>query len=392
MLNDDDLERAACKLADFRQDSSLSKILDQYAALIESYRQLKSDYEEERGMREKYKRLAQGHGGKPFVLVLVNGNDYDFPEHLVTEWENGGLAVAEILKKAVMGSPRWKDLDHCEIMVRVYVDMQAWAEVLRDVLDPMKQSISVSAFAAGFNRSNNLFDIVDTGNRERTDDKLRAALDLYAAGPQCKHIFFAGCFDDRYVPDLTKHIDKKEKFTLIESPERKPCKDLLTLGMNIETYDILFESQKTTSGTRDGGSADWTPDFSRSESVSTALNPNWWTIRRQTEEERFSLNMDRILNSDKIGLPAADNEQSRSPSVVTEKPETKKSSAAPEKAQVKSNTSAKLASVQKKNGPDPVAKKSPDMAAEKPRKPWKPCKFFKKEGGCRFGLDCRFLH
>lgn len=35
MLNDDELERAACKLADFRLNSALPGILDQYAALIE---------------------------------------------------------------------------------------------------------------------------------------------------------------------------------------------------------------------------------------------------------------------------------------------------------------------------------------------------------------------
>ncbi|OTA07297.1 hypothetical protein A9Z42_0082170 [Trichoderma parareesei] len=383
MLNNDDLERAACKLADFRQDSSLSKILDQYAALIESYKQLKSDYEEERDNREKYKRMAQGRGGKPFVLVLINGNDYNFPEHLMTEWESGGVAVAEVLKNAIMGSPRWKDLDHCEIMVRVYVDMRTWAEVLRNVLDPKHQSISVSAFAAGFNKSNNLFDIVDTGSLEKTDDKLRAALDLYAAGPQCKHIFFAGCLDARYVPDLAKHIDKREKFTLIESPEGKPCKDLLTLGMKIEAFDSLFEAQRIVSGTLNGGSADWTPDFSHSDSMSATSSLHWWTSRREPKEESSWFDFNRI------GLSTGDDERSRSPSIVTAGSKTETNSVVPKKTQVKSNTSAKLENAQKKDGPDSVTKKDPGMVAEKPQKT---CKFFKKEAGCRFGSGCKFRH
>ncbi|KAL6875969.1 hypothetical protein HDV57DRAFT_502607 [Trichoderma longibrachiatum] len=383
MLSEDDLERAACKLSDFRQDSSLSKILDQYAALIESYKQLKSDYEEERDIREKYKRMAQGHGGKPFVLVLVNGDDYDFPEHLVTEWESGGHAAAEMLKNAIMRSPRWKDLDHCEIMVRVYVNMQTWAEVLQDVLDPMNQSISVSAFAAGFNKANNLFDIVDTGDMDKTDDKLRATLELHAASPQCKHIFFAGCFDGRYVPDLAKQTDMKEKFTLIQNPEREPCQDLLELGMNIETYDTLFEAQRITSGTRYGGFALWTPYYPRSTSSSTAFPPDWFSIIGEPIEQRSPLTIDWPQ------LLAAERGQSKSPSTVTGKRNKGKSSAAPQNAQVKSNTSAKLRNVQKENVLTQVAKESSAMDQQKSQKT---CKFFRKYGECRNGLDCRFVH
>ncbi|KAL7811056.1 hypothetical protein V8C26DRAFT_409076 [Trichoderma gracile] len=377
MLNDEDLERAVSKLADFRQDSPLLNILDQYASLIESYKQLKIDYEKERATSAEYSRTAQGHGGKPFVLVLVNGDDYDFPEHLVTEWENGGVAAAEMLKTAVMDSPRWKNFNNCELMVRVYVDMQTWAEVLHDVLDPKNQSISVSAFASGFNRSNDLFDIVDTGDLEKKDDKLRAALNIYADDPQCKHIFFAGCFDARYVPDLAKHLDKTEKFTLMTSPESRPGKDLLELGMIFEAYDTLFEAPKLVSGTRDGDFADWTLW------TSPEYHTYWWSREEEPNEGRFWYDFDRR------GLSTVEDEQSRSLPRLTGRLKTPRFSTVSEKARIKSNTSAKLRNVRKENGVVSVAKKDPGMIAEKSQKP---CRFWKRYGECKFGLDCKYLH
>ncbi|KAL6862074.1 hypothetical protein J3F83DRAFT_746640 [Trichoderma novae-zelandiae] len=275
MLNDDDLERAACKLADFRLDSALGNILDQYCSLIESYKQLKSDYEEERETREKYKRMAKGRGGKPFVLVLVNGDDYLFHDHLVGDGESGGHAAAEMLRKAVMSSPRWKDLDHCDIMVRVYADSQNHDDLMRETEG---SPTSMFYFAAGFNRSTRLFDFVDSGDLENTEAKLRATLDLYATSPQCKHIFFAGCHDGRYVNDVAKYADKRERFTLIANTGRGLPEGYSELGMGLETYSGVFRAQDYPT--------EYPISVSRSGSVSTASTPYWWTVTPQPFRKR----------------------------------------------------------------------------------------------------------
>jgi DNA repair exonuclease SbcCD ATPase subunit len=65
MLADADLVGLDSQLDVFTRDSKQHhethlKLLHQFQELIENYRQLKSDYEEEKESREKYKKLARG--------------------------------------------------------------------------------------------------------------------------------------------------------------------------------------------------------------------------------------------------------------------------------------------------------------------------------------------
>lgn len=74
MHSDRDLELAAQQLAKFRVDGEAyhktqDDVLEKYAALMEDFKRLKSDYEEERDSRERYKQLAKGQERNPFVLV-----------------------------------------------------------------------------------------------------------------------------------------------------------------------------------------------------------------------------------------------------------------------------------------------------------------------------------
>jgi hypothetical protein len=70
MWSDADLDALDAK------HNELSTALEQYRDLLGHYRRLKSDYEEEKEAREKYKRLARGQERNPFVLVLVDGDGY----------------------------------------------------------------------------------------------------------------------------------------------------------------------------------------------------------------------------------------------------------------------------------------------------------------------------
>lgn len=74
MHSDRDLELAAQQLEKLRLDGeayhkSQAGVLEKYAALMEDFKRLKSDYEEERDTRERYKQLAKGQERNPFVLV-----------------------------------------------------------------------------------------------------------------------------------------------------------------------------------------------------------------------------------------------------------------------------------------------------------------------------------
>lgn len=80
MLDDREIDAAVNQLAAYRKDDALNDILNRYEALLDDYKRLKSDYEEERENREKWKLQAKGQERNPFVLVLVDADGYVFDD------------------------------------------------------------------------------------------------------------------------------------------------------------------------------------------------------------------------------------------------------------------------------------------------------------------------
>lgn len=80
MLDDKEIEAAAERLATYRRNDALNDILTHYETLLGDYQRLKSDYEEERENRERWKQQARGQERNPFVLVLVDADGYVFDD------------------------------------------------------------------------------------------------------------------------------------------------------------------------------------------------------------------------------------------------------------------------------------------------------------------------
>lgn len=241
MLPDATIDRVAEKLAEFRRDTTLNELLDQYAVLIEDYRRLKSDYEEEREGRERYKQLARGQERNPFALVVVDGDGYIFDERFVKDGEEGGSRAAKQLNDTIKDSLRRKGLESCEVMVRVYANLTGLSKALCKNGLAGAEKRSLSSFTAGFNRSYGLADFIDAGElKENADFKLKAILRLYADNAQCKHIYFAACHDVGYVSDLTPFRGNSDRFTLIRTPSLLFHKEFDRLGMNIEELPGVF--------------------------------------------------------------------------------------------------------------------------------------------------------
>lgn len=80
MLDDREIDAAVNQLAAYRKDDTLNDILARYETLLGDYKRLKSDYEEEREAREKWKQQARGQERNPFVLVLVDADGYVFDD------------------------------------------------------------------------------------------------------------------------------------------------------------------------------------------------------------------------------------------------------------------------------------------------------------------------
>ncbi|KAK3374735.1 hypothetical protein B0H63DRAFT_549016 [Podospora didyma] len=240
MLSDNDIEAASAQLAQYRKNDPLPDILEKYAALIEDYKRLKSDYEEERESREKYKQLAKGQERDPFVIVLVDGDGYVFDDNLISQRGEGGTTAAQLLCSLIKANLRRKGLEHCQIKLRVYANVHGLSKALAKTGVVGAESRSLASFIAGFNRSHGLADFVDAGElKENADFKLRALLRLYAENPQCKHIFFAACHDVGYISELTPYKDNSTKFTLVDSPCIKFHDEFRKLGMGIELFGVF---------------------------------------------------------------------------------------------------------------------------------------------------------
>ena len=243
MLSDQEIEKNAKQLADYKRNDALPDILERYAALIDDYRRLKSDYEEEREGRERYKQLARGQGKNPLVLVLVDGDGYIFEDDLIRDGADGGTRAAKRLSDAVEHSLRRKGIEKCDVIIRVYANLVGLSKALYKAGLCGAEKRSLAPFTAGFNRAYGLSDFVDAGElKENADFKLRAMLDLYAENSHCKHIYLAACHDVGYVSELTPYRGNRDKFTLLSTPSLHFHNEFHKLGMNIEELPGVFRT------------------------------------------------------------------------------------------------------------------------------------------------------
>ncbi|GAB1727104.1 hypothetical protein NU195Hw_g8022t1 [Hortaea werneckii] len=244
MFSEQQLQQSAGHLADFRHNDirhqeSLAALLDDYAVLIDQYNRLRSDYEEERDARERYKQMSRGQERDPFVLVLVDGDGYVFNDDFVSRGAEGGSKAAQLLKDNINRSLRWKGLEGCQIMVRVYANLVGLSKALAKEGLAGKEKRSLANFAASFTQSNDLFDYVDAGESENSASfKIRAMFRQSVNNSQCKHIFFAGCHDTGYISELAPYSSERERITLVGSGTFHH--EFVKIGPRIENFPMLF--------------------------------------------------------------------------------------------------------------------------------------------------------
>ncbi|KAK1086585.1 hypothetical protein LTR48_003444 [Friedmanniomyces endolithicus] len=223
MLTEKELDASSAQLDALRlistqQQESLSQVLGKYEALVEDYRNLKSDYEEARDSRERYKQMARGQERNPFVLVLVDGDGYVFEDDLISNKDEGGQKAAQLLDEAALSR----------------VNLAG------------NEKRSLAPFAANFTRTNDLFDFVDAGElKENADSKIRALFRQFVDNPQCKHIYFAGCHDVGYINELTPHASNRDRITLVRHPAFHA--EFNKLGLRIEDFPNIFRSTQLDS-------------------------------------------------------------------------------------------------------------------------------------------------
>ncbi|GAW15744.1 hypothetical protein ANO14919_051630 [Xylariales sp. No.14919] len=260
ILSDREIDDAADKLAAFRTRNAEEDFLQRYADLLTSYKQLKSDYEEEKVGRERYKQLARNQERRPFVLVVVDGDGYIFKDEFLRQGADGGSEAAQQLNNVIKKSLQGKGLEHCDIMVRVYANLANLSRILSKYGLATPDKRSLSPFVANFNRSYGLMDFVDAGElKENADFKIRALLNLYADNFQCKHIYFAACHDVGYLSELTRFRGDRNRVTLIRSSGLLFHDQFQRLDLGVEEFYGIFRTiplDSTVLHTKPNSSAD----------------------------------------------------------------------------------------------------------------------------------------
>ncbi|KAI6810250.1 hypothetical protein KC340_g17818 [Hortaea werneckii] len=252
MFSEQQLQQSADQLAgfrhsDIRHQESLTSLLDSYSVLIDQYNRLRSDYEEERDARERYKQMARGQERDPFVMVLVDGDGYVFNDDFIRRGAEGGQNAAQSLKDNINRSLRWKGLEGCRIMVRVYANLVGLSKSLAKAGLAGKEKRSLATFAASFTQSNDLFDFVDAGESEESANfKIRTMFRQSVNNAQCKHIFFVGCHDEGYIDELAPYSSHRERITLVGSGTFHH--EFTKVGLRIENFPMLFRSTTLKGG------------------------------------------------------------------------------------------------------------------------------------------------
>ncbi|KAI1359811.1 hypothetical protein F5Y08DRAFT_64777 [Xylaria arbuscula] len=278
LLTDQEIDDAVNKLAAFRTRLAEEDPLQGYADLLASYKQLKSDYEEERVNRERYKQLARNQERKPFVLVVVDGDGYIFRDEFLHLGAEGGSKAAQHLNNVVKKSLQGKGLEHCDVMIRIYANLSNLSRTLsrHGLATPDKRSLA--PFVANFNRSYGLTDFVDAGElKENADFKIRALLNLYADNLQCKHIYVAACHDVGYLSEITRFRGDHGRVTLVRSSGLLFHDQFSRLDLGIEELPGVFRTvplEGPISYTKPNSSAELVKNTSPIGS-SSATNPKY---------------------------------------------------------------------------------------------------------------------
>ncbi|CAK1354150.1 unnamed protein product [Cercospora beticola] len=139
------------------------------------------------------------------------------------------------------------NVDDWNIVVQVVLNLSGLAAKLQScgiIMSPNE----LLAFGRSFGLAQPLFSFVDVGGgKERADHKLREHLRLYLRIGQCKHIFFAPCHDNGYLPVLESYRrEHASRMTLIETRPAEP--GYVELGLRRIQMPTLFRSDNLPGG------------------------------------------------------------------------------------------------------------------------------------------------
>ncbi|CAI6316084.1 unnamed protein product [Periconia digitata] len=249
MSNDRKLNSLDTKLEQFRLSNSrhqddVQNIIKGYSALIEEHSRL---LDENKVLKDESIKEAVHVAAfpsrtvpRPYVLVLVDGNNYIFNDELIREKEEGGMRAARMLNEAAEKylQRRTPRLDDARIIVRVYADLTSLSIRLAKANLSGKEKRSFSPFAAGFTRSLGFCDFLDALHEEGTKFKIRESFNAAFEDPACSHILYAACHDLSYMDNIVPHKVCRDKISLVQGADFDS--NYHHFGLEVTDFSTIF--------------------------------------------------------------------------------------------------------------------------------------------------------
>ncbi|KNG44705.1 hypothetical protein TW65_08484 [Stemphylium lycopersici] len=223
-------------------------LLKEYGQLLDDYKVLKIAY------KEKEKELvaksvavatpsapaAASSSRNPYVLMLVDGNDYIFNDELIREKEEGGMRAARMLNDAVekylqQNIPKAQS---ARIIVRIYADLTNLSKQLARSKVSGLEKRSIAPFSAAFTRTMSLFDFVDALDEEGCKLKIREQFKIASEDTACSHIFYAACSSPAYLSQLAPFSGQRDKITLVQGAGWNP--EFHQFILNVTQFSTIF--------------------------------------------------------------------------------------------------------------------------------------------------------
>ncbi|KAL1801577.1 hypothetical protein ACET3X_001919 [Alternaria dauci] len=235
------------KLNDRNRQTDLTSLLREYGQLLDEYKDLKKAYVKE-GKNATVTPAATGASTviaatrpqNPYVLVLIDGNNYIFNDEFVREKEEGGMRAARMLNEAIEKYLQQSvpEARSARIHVKVYADLTNLSKQLaRSKIIGMEKR-SLSPFSAAFTRAISLFDFIDALDEEGTKFKISEQFKIASQDTACSHILYAACHDAAYLSQLSPFSGIRDKITLVQGAGWNP--KFHEFGLNVTQFPTIF--------------------------------------------------------------------------------------------------------------------------------------------------------
>ncbi|OQO01044.1 hypothetical protein B0A48_13287 [Cryoendolithus antarcticus] len=171
---------------------------------------------------------------KPFVIVLLDGDNTLFCNRYVQAGVAGGIeaaaALRNVIKTQLIQAKRFEE--HWEICIRAYINADGLARTYRRC-GIVAGEDTFRDFVRGFNKAMSLVELIDAGDdKEAADTRIQKTFEVFYPNQHCKQLVLAVSGDRSYTGFLRPYVSLKgfeDRVSFVEAlPFTRDMVDLTT--------------------------------------------------------------------------------------------------------------------------------------------------------------------